>query len=65
MIQQESSHARAAVDDAMRILLAQGMGGTGGSDALRQLQTATEALGRIQTALGRFEIGPPYDLRRS
>jgi hypothetical protein len=49
----------------MKIVLAQGLGGIGGSDALRQLQTATAALGRVQTALDRFEIGPPNDLRRS
>ena len=62
-MQQESSRARAAVDGAMKIILAQGW--AGGSDALRQLQTTTEALDRIQTALGRFEIGPPHELRRS
>jgi hypothetical protein len=64
-IQQESSHAREAVDEAMRIISAQDAGGIGGSDALRQLQAATEALGRIQTALGRFEIELPHELRRS
>jgi methyl-accepting chemotaxis protein len=61
-MQQESSRARAAVDGAVKILLAQG---GGGSDALRQLQTTTEALDRIQVALGRFEIGPPHEPRRS
>jgi len=61
-MQQESSHARAAVDGAMKIILAQGVGG---SDALRHLQTAMEALDRIQAALGRFEIGPPHEHRRS
>jgi hypothetical protein len=52
-MQQESSRARAAVDGAVKILLAQGLGG---SDALRHLQTTTEALDRIQAELGRFEI---------
>ena len=61
-MQQESSHARAAVDGAMKIILAQGVGG---SEALRQLQTTTEALDRIQVALGRFEIGPPHGPRQS
>jgi hypothetical protein len=61
-MQQESSRARAAVDGAMKIISAQGVGG---SDALRQLQTATEALDRIQAALGQFEIGPPQEPRRS
>ena len=61
-IQQESSRARAAVDGAMKIILAQGVGG---SEALRQLQTTTEALDRIQAALGRFQIGPPHEPRRS
>jgi hypothetical protein len=61
-MQQESSRARAAVDGVMKIILAQGVGG---SDALRQLQTAAEALDRIQAALGRFEIGPPHEPRRS
>jgi hypothetical protein len=60
-MQQESSRARAAVDGAMKIILAQGVGG---SDALRQLQTANEALAGIQAALGRFEIGPPQEPRR-
>lgn len=60
-MQQESSRAQAAVDGAMKIILAQGMGG---SEALRQLQTTTEALDRIQAALGRFEIGPPHEPRR-
>jgi methyl-accepting chemotaxis protein len=61
-IQQESSRARAAVDGAVKVILAQG---AGGSDALRQLQTTTEALERIQAVLGRFEIGPPHEQRRS
>jgi methyl-accepting chemotaxis protein len=59
-VQQESSRARAAVDGATKTLLAQGMGG---SEALRQLQTTTEALDRIQAALRRFEIGPPHERR--
>ena len=61
-MQQESSRARAAVDGAMKIILAQGLGG---SDALRQLQTTTEALDRIQAVLGRFEVEPPHEPRRS
>ena len=61
-MQQESSRARAAVDGAMKTILAQGVGG---SEALRQLQTTTEALDRIQVALGRFEIGPPHGPRQS
>jgi methyl-accepting chemotaxis protein len=60
-IQQESSRARAAVDGAVKIVLAQGVGG---SDALRQLQTTTEALDRIQAALRRFDIGSPQEPRR-
>ncbi|HEU0069395.1 MAG TPA: hypothetical protein VFQ26_09090, partial [Nitrospiraceae bacterium] len=60
-IQQESSRARAAVDGAVKIVLAQGVGG---SDALRQLQTTTEALDRIQAALRRFDIGLPQEPRR-
>ncbi|MDP1768682.1 MAG: hypothetical protein Q8L74_07755 [Nitrospirota bacterium] len=59
-VQQESSRARAAVDGATKTLLAQGMGG---SEALRQLQTTTEALDRIHAALHRFEIGPPHERR--
>jgi methyl-accepting chemotaxis protein len=59
-MQQESSRARAAVDGVMKIILAQGVGG---SEALRQLQTTTEALDRIQAALARFEIGPPCEPR--
>ena len=59
-VQQESSRARAAVDGASKALLAQGMGG---SEALRQLQTTTEALDRIQAALHQFEIGPPHERR--
>jgi HAMP domain-containing protein len=61
-MQQESSLARAAVDGAMKIILAQG---GGGSDALRHLQTTTEALDRIQAVLGRYEIGPPDKPRPS
>ena len=61
-MQQESARARAAVDGAMKIILAQGVGG---SEVLRQLQTTTEALDRIQVALGRFEIGPPHGPRQS
>ena len=61
-VQQESSRARAAVDGTMKTLLAQGIGG---SDALRQLQTATEALDRIETVLRRFEIGSSHEPRRS
>jgi methyl-accepting chemotaxis protein len=61
-MQQESSRARAAVDGAMKIILAQG---GGGSDALRHLQTTTEALDRIQAVLGRYEIGPPDKPRPS
>jgi hypothetical protein len=61
-MQQESSRARAAVDGAMKIILAQGVGG---SEALRQLQTTTEALDRMQAALGRFEIGPSHEPRQS
>ncbi|HEY6640399.1 MAG TPA: hypothetical protein VIY67_06690 [Nitrospiraceae bacterium] len=60
-IQQESSRARAAVDGAVKIVLAQSVGG---SDALRQLQTTTEALDRIQAALHRFDIGSPQEPRR-
>ncbi len=61
-IQQESFHARAAVDGAMKIIVAQGVGG---SEALRQLQTSAEALDRVQAALGRFTIGPPHEPRQS
>lgn len=61
-MRQESSRARAAVDGAMKIILVQGVGG---SEALRQLQTTTEALDRIQAALGRFEIGLPHKPRQS
>ena len=61
-MQQESSRARTAVDGAMKIISAQGVGG---SEALRQLQTTTEALDRIQAVLGRFEIGPPREPRQS
>lgn len=60
-MQQESSRARAAVDGAVKIVLAQGVGG---SDALRQLQTTTEALDRIQAVLRRFDIGSPQEPRR-
>ena len=59
-MQHESSRAQTAVDGAMKIILTQGVGG---SEALRQLQTTTEALDRIQAALGRFEIGPPHKPR--
>ena len=59
-MQQESSRARAAVDGAMKTILAQGVGG---SEALRQLQTTTEALDHIQAVLGRFKIGPPHKPR--
>jgi HAMP domain-containing protein len=61
MMQHESSRAQTAVDGAMKIILAQGVGG---SEALRQLQATTEALNRIQAALGRFEIGPPHKSRQ-
>ena len=61
-MQQESSRARAAVEGAMKIIVAQGVGG---SEALRQLQTTTEALDRMQAALGRFEIEPPHKPRPS
>ena len=61
-MQHESSRARAAVDGAMKIILAQGVGA---SDAVRQLQTTAEALDRIQAALRRFEIGPPHEPRGS
>ena len=60
-MQQETSRARTAVEGAMHIISAQGVSG---SEALRQLQTATEALNRIQAALGRFEIGLPPEPRR-
>ncbi len=60
-IQQETSRARTAVEGAMNIISAQGVRG---SEALRQLQTTTEALNRVQAALGRFEIGPPHEPRR-
>jgi hypothetical protein len=61
-MQQESSRARAAVDSAMKLMLAQG---AGGAEAVQQLQITKEALGRIQTALGRFETGPPHEPRLS
>jgi methyl-accepting chemotaxis protein len=61
-MQQESSRARAAVDGAMKIIVAQGVGG---SEALRQLQTTTEALDRMQAALGRFQLGTPREPRQS
>ena len=57
-VQQESFRARAAVDGASKALLAQGMRG---SEVLRQLQTTTEALDRIQAALRRFEIESPHE----
>jgi len=61
-IQQESFRARAAVDGAMKIIVAQGVGG---SEVFRQLETTTEALDRIQAALVRFKIGPPHEPRQS
>jgi hypothetical protein len=61
-IQQESFRARAAVDGAMKIIVAQGVGG---SEAFRQLQATTEALDRIQAALGRFKAGPSHEPRQS
>ena len=60
-IEEESSRAQAAVDSALKVILAQSVEG---SDAVRQLQTTTEALGRIQAALRQFEIGPPQRPRR-
>jgi methyl-accepting chemotaxis protein len=60
-IRQESSRARAAVDGAMKLMLAQG---SGGSEAVQQLQITAEALGRIQASLSRFETGPSHELRR-
>jgi methyl-accepting chemotaxis protein len=61
-MRQESARARAAVDGAMKVMLTQG---AGGSEALGQLQTTTDALDRIQAALARFEIGPPRAPRQS
>jgi|GEM_PF-1422488 len=52
-IQQELSRARAAVDGAVKIMLAQG---AAGSDTFRQLQATTEALDRIHAMLRQFEI---------
>ena len=60
-IQQEASRARTALDGAVNIISVQN---GGGADALRQLQTATEALGRIQDALRRYEPEPTRELRR-
>lgn len=60
-IQQESSRARAAVDGAMKLMLAQG---AGGSEAAQQLQVTVEALGRIQASLSRFQAGPSHEPRR-
>jgi HAMP domain-containing protein len=61
-IEQESSRARAAVDGARKIMLTQGVGE---SDPLRQLQTATEALDRIQATLRQFESGPSRESQQS
>jgi len=61
-IQQEASRAQAAIEGAMKIVSAQG---TGGSEALRQLQATTEALNRIHAALGRFETGHPQEPRQA
>lgn len=55
-MQKESFRARAAIDVAMNIILAQGMGG---SEALRHLQSTREALEHIKEALCRFKNGPP------
>jgi HAMP domain-containing protein len=61
-LRQESSHARAAVEGAMKLTLAQGVGG---SETLRQLQISMEALDRVHATLGRFETGLPHESRRS
>ena len=61
-MRQESSRARAAVDGAMKLTVAQGVGG---SEALRHLQITTEALDRIHATLGQFEAGPPHESPRS
>jgi hypothetical protein len=45
----------------MKLMLAQG---SGGSEAVQQLQITAEALGRIQASLSRFETGPSHELRR-
>jgi len=60
-MRQESSRARAAVDSVMKLMLAQG---SGGSEAVQQLQITAEALGRIQASLSRFETSPSHELRR-
>ena len=60
-IRQESSRARAAVDGVMKLMLAQG---SGGSEAVQQLQITAEALGRIHASLSRFETGPSHEPRR-
>ena len=60
-IRQESSRARAAVDGVMKLMLAQG---PGGSEAVQHLQVTAEALGRIQAALSRFETSPSHEPRR-
>jgi hypothetical protein len=60
-MRQESLRARAAVDGAIKLTAAQG---AGGAEALRQLQITTEALDRIQVALGRFETGLLHEPRR-
>lgn len=59
-VQQESSRAQASLNSAVKALQGQGMGG---SDALRQLQTTTESLDRIDVALRRFEIEPLRERR--
>ena len=60
-MRQESSRARAAVDSVMKLMLAQG---PGGSEAVQHLQVTAEALGRIQAALSRFETSPSHEPRR-
>lgn len=60
-IRQESSRAQAAIDGAMKLMLVQGAGDL---EALRQLQITTEALGRIQAALGRFKTEMPQESQR-
>jgi hypothetical protein len=60
-VQQETSHARIAVEGAMKIISTQGVGG---SEALRQLQNTTDALNRIQVAMSRYEIGAPSEESR-
>jgi len=61
-MQQESSRARVTVDGAMKIIAAQGVGG---SEAFRQLQTTAEALDRIQAELDLFTTRLPHELRQS